>query len=70
MRRLRKVLAGLPDLERGVTRILHKTASPSELLTILKAFASLASLLKLQVLCNAQIPAMYQSHRHEAFAQG
>lgn len=44
MSRLRKCLSGLPDLERGITRILHKTASPAELLQTLRAFANLASL--------------------------
>ena len=47
--RLRRVLTSLPDLERGVTRILHKTASPAELLTFLQAFSSLSSKLKMQV---------------------
>lgn len=47
--RLRRALASLPDLERGVTRILHKTASPAELLTFLQAFSTLSSKLKMQV---------------------
>ena len=47
--RLRRALSLLPDLERGVTRILHKTASPAELLTFLQACSTLLSKLKMQV---------------------
>lgn len=47
--RLRRVLSNLPDLERGLTRILHKTASPAELLSCLQAFAGLTSGLGTQV---------------------
>lgn len=47
--RLRQCLARLPDLERGVTRMLHCTASPSELALTLRAFSTLAADLGIQV---------------------
>ena len=47
--RMRHCLGRLPDLERGVTRMLHRTASPSELLQTLKAFSTLAADLGVQV---------------------
>ena len=42
-------MSGLPDLERGVTRILHRTAAPSELLTNLQALSTLAADLSVRV---------------------
>ena len=49
MASLGQALQGLPDLERGITRLLHRTASPSEFLTVLLALSSLAQRLKVQV---------------------
>ena len=46
---LRPCLSGVPDLERGVTRILHRTAAPSELLTNLQALSTLAADLRVRV---------------------
>ena len=50
---LGEALRGLPDLERGITRLLHRTASPSEFLTVLQALSSLAQRLQVQVPCAA-----------------
>ena len=36
-----KALGGLPDLERGTARLLHRTANPAEFLATLQALASL-----------------------------
>jgi hypothetical protein len=36
---LPEVLRRLPDLERGITRIFHRTASPSELVVVLQALS-------------------------------
>ncbi|KAK9827992.1 hypothetical protein WJX81_005994 [Elliptochloris bilobata] len=47
--RLGGTLGGLGDLERGLTRALHKTASPAELVTTLRALASVGPALGLQV---------------------
>lgn len=46
--RLGGALGGLGDLERGLTRALHKTASPAELVTTLRALASVGPALGLQ----------------------
>ncbi len=46
--RLGSALAGLGDLERGLTRALHKTASPAELVATLRALASVGAALGLQ----------------------
>ncbi|KAK9810008.1 hypothetical protein WJX72_003290 [[Myrmecia] bisecta] len=46
---INKTLAGLPDLERGITRILHRTASPAEFVTMLRALASIAVNCRLQL---------------------
>ena len=35
--KLPSLLARLPDLERGVTRLLHRTAGPSELVSTVQA---------------------------------
>eukprot|EP00873_Tetraselmis_striata_P036058 jgi/Tetstr1/456322/TSEL_004102.t1 len=35
------ILKGLPDLEAGVTRMLHRTASPAEAVRVLRAFTGL-----------------------------
>ncbi len=45
---INKTLRGLPDLERGITRILHRTAAPAEFVTILRALASIAANCQLQ----------------------
>ena len=47
---LPKALGGLPDLERGIARLLHRTANPAEFLATLQALASLRQRLKVKVL--------------------
>jgi len=42
--RLGAALGGLGDLERGLTRALHRTASPAELVATLRALASVGRL--------------------------
>jgi hypothetical protein len=37
-----EALAGLGDLERGITRSLHGTAAPAEFVTVLRRMASIA----------------------------
>jgi hypothetical protein len=46
--RLGAALGGLGDLERGLTRALHRTASPAELVATLRALASVGPALGLQ----------------------
>ena len=46
---LGKALGGLPDLERGTARLLHRTANPAEFLSTLQALASLHSRLGVKV---------------------
>lgn len=41
------LLSGLPDVERGITRILHRTASPSEFVTTMRALAGVGATLRL-----------------------
>lgn len=48
LNRLRLALSSMPDLERGVTRMLHGTASPAELLRTLTAFKQLPSALRVK----------------------
>lgn len=50
---LGEALDSLPDLERSITRILHKTASPSAFAAALRALASLPTILDTQVLCHS-----------------
>ena len=52
--RLGGALGGLGDLERGLTRALHKTASPAELVTTLRALASVGPALGLQARSQGQ----------------
>ena len=52
--RLGSALSGLGDLERGLTRALHKTASPAELVTTLRALASVGPALGLQARLQVQ----------------
>ncbi|KAK9814927.1 hypothetical protein WJX73_002195 [Symbiochloris irregularis] len=46
---LGEALKGIPDLERGIMRLVHRTASPSEFLTVLQALASLPMRLRVEV---------------------
>ena len=46
---LAKALGGLPDLERGIARLLHRTANPAEFLATLQALAGLRKRLAIQV---------------------
>ena len=41
------LLSRLPDVERGITRILHRTASPAEFVTTMRALAGVGSALRL-----------------------
>ncbi len=41
------LLSRLPDVERGITRILHRTASPAEFVTTLRALAGVGAALRL-----------------------
>ena len=46
---LPSMLKGLPDMERGVTRIFHRTANPAEFVQVLQALVQVAPQLGLQV---------------------
>ena len=46
---LPRLLAKLPDLERGITRILHRTANPAEFVTVVTSLSKIAAQLGLQV---------------------
>eukprot|EP00884_Botryococcus_braunii_P017424 jgi/Botrbrau1/4365/Bobra.105_2s0012.1 len=45
---LKLALRGLPDLERGITRIFHRTVSPGEFATIMRALSSVRPSLGIQ----------------------
>ena len=47
------LLSRLPDVERGITRILHRTASPAEFVTTLRALAGVGAMLRLAQLDDA-----------------
>ncbi len=44
-------LKGLPDMERGITRIFHRTANPAEFVQVLQALVNIAPKLGVQVSC-------------------
>lgn len=46
---LPSMLKGLPDMERGITRIFHRTANPAEFAQVLHALVQVAPQLGLQV---------------------
>lgn len=46
---LPSMLKGLPDMERGITRIFHRTANPAEFVQVLQALVQVAPQLGLQV---------------------
>ena len=46
---LPSMLKGLPDMERGITRIFHRTANPAEFVQVLQALVHVAPQLGLQV---------------------
>lgn len=46
---LPSMLKGLPDMERGITRIFHRTANPAEFVEVLQALVQVAPQLGLQV---------------------
>lgn len=46
---LPSMLKGLPDMERGITRIFHRTANPAEFVQVLHALVQVAPELGLQV---------------------
>ena len=46
---LPSMLKGLPDMERGMTRIFHRTANPAEFAQVLHALVQVAPQLGLQV---------------------
>ena len=46
---LPSMLKGLPDMERGITRIFHRTANPVEFVQVLQALANIAPQLGIQV---------------------
>lgn len=46
---LPSMLKGLPDMERGITRIFHRTANPAEFVQVLQALVSIAPQLGVQV---------------------
>lgn len=46
---LPSMLKGLPDMERGITRIFHRTANPAEFVQVLQALVNIAPQLGLQV---------------------
>ena len=47
MQALPALLSRLPDVERGITRILHRTASPAEFVTTVRALAGVGAALRL-----------------------
>lgn len=46
---LPSLLKGLPDMERGITRIFHRTANPAEFVQVLQALVNIAPQLGVQV---------------------
>lgn len=48
---LPSLLKGLPDMERGITRIFHCTANPAEFVQVLQALVNIAPKLGVQVSC-------------------
>ena len=46
---LPSMLKGLPDMERGITRIFHRTANPAEFVQVLQALVNIAPQLGMQV---------------------
>ena len=46
---LPSMLKGLPDMERGITRIFHRTADPAEFVQVLQALVNIAPQLGMQV---------------------
>jgi hypothetical protein len=42
---LKLALGGLPDLERGITRVFHRTVSPAEFATVMRALSSIRATL-------------------------
>ena len=46
---LPSMLKGLPDMERGITRIFHRTANPAEFVQVLQALVNIAPQLGVQV---------------------
>ena len=46
---LPSLLKGLPDMERGITRIFHRTANPAEFVQVLQALVNIAPKLGVQV---------------------
>ncbi len=48
---LPSLLKGLPDMERGITRIFHRTANPAEFVQVLQALVNIAPKLGVQVSC-------------------
>ena len=46
---LPSLLKGLPDMERGITRIFHRTANPAEFVQVLQALVNIAPQLGTQV---------------------
>ncbi len=70
-------LARLPDVERGITRALHRTASPSEFVSVLQACrpasspAPLASQPLICMPCCMRMPSWRtRGHRLHAWAGG
>ena len=53
---LPRLLAKLPDLERGITRILHRTANPAEFVTVVTSLSRIATQLGLQVSALFTVP--------------
>ena len=61
---LPSLLKGLPDMERGITRIFHRTANPAEFVQVLQALVNIAPQLGVQVTAShlpaaAMLPGMY-----------
>ena len=46
---LPSLLKGLPDMERGITRIFHRTANPAEFVQVVQALVNIAPHLGVQV---------------------
>ena len=46
---LPSMLKSLPDMERGITRIFHRTANPAEFVQVLQALVNIAPQLGMQV---------------------
>ncbi|KAL0026611.1 hypothetical protein WJX77_010338 [Trebouxia sp. C0004] len=51
---LPSLLKGLPDMERGITRIFHRTANPAEFVQVLQALVNIAPKLGVQVAVNLE----------------